>query len=140
MVFSEKSVDQNIFPKGTGNSSMRSTVKSHYYLPLKKSVTCFLANLNPLHLRILCAKFDWNWPCGFREKSFECPFKQWYEIALSLVETGQLCDSGENIHKCRQCFSVFRCNLLLEKGGPSFEQTWIPWCFAPSLVEIGQRY
>ena len=25
-------------------------------------------NLNPLHPRILCAKFGWNWPGGSREE------------------------------------------------------------------------
>ena len=27
-------------------------------------------NLNPLHLKMLCAKFDWNWPSGSGEDFF----------------------------------------------------------------------
>ena len=27
-------------------------------------------NLNPLHTRMHCAKFGWNWPCGSGEEDF----------------------------------------------------------------------
>ena len=33
-----------------------------YYLPLEKGMDLHWTNLNPHHPRILCAKFDWNWP------------------------------------------------------------------------------
>ena len=35
-----------------------------YYLPLKKAEPLIWTNLNPLHLRMLCTKFGWNWPSG----------------------------------------------------------------------------
>ena len=37
------------------------------YLPLEKGRALHLINLNPLHSRILCAKFGWNWLSGFWE-------------------------------------------------------------------------
>ena len=42
----------------------------HNYLPLDKGVAILLYKLNPLHPRMVCAKFGWNWPNGFREKKF----------------------------------------------------------------------
>ena len=33
-----------------------------YYLPLEKGVALLWTNLNPLHPRMLYAKFGWNWP------------------------------------------------------------------------------
>ena len=42
--------------------------------------------------------------------------------------------------KFYQCIFHFQNYLPLEKNGPLFEQTWIPFtqgCFVPSLVEIG---
>ena len=37
------------------------------YLLLEKSGPFIWTNLNPLHLSMLCAKFDLNWPSGFGE-------------------------------------------------------------------------
>ena len=34
------------------------------YLPLEKDVALHLINLNPLHTKMLCAKFGWNWSSG----------------------------------------------------------------------------
>ena len=34
------------------------------YLPLVKGGPFIWTNLNPLHPRMLCAKFGWNWPSG----------------------------------------------------------------------------
>ena len=39
-----------------------------YYLPLEKGVVLHLNNLNPLHPRMLCAKFGWNWLSGSSEE------------------------------------------------------------------------
>ena len=39
-----------------------------YYLPLEKGGPFIWTNLNPLHPRMLCAKFGWNWPSGSGEK------------------------------------------------------------------------
>ena len=37
--------------------------------PLEKGVALHLKkNLNPLHPRMLCAKFGWNWPSGFSDQ------------------------------------------------------------------------
>ena len=58
-------------------------------------------NLDPLHQRMLCVTFGWNWSTG---------------------------SGGEDIYKCH--LSIFAILLLspLEKGSnPSFEHAWIPF-------------
>ena len=64
------------------------------YLPLERGVTNHLYKLNPLHPRMLCAIFGWNWPHGLGEEKFKCrqwifyylliicPWKGWYLIKL----------------------------------------------------------
>ena len=45
----------------------------HYFViisPWKRVGPFIWINLNPLHPRMLCAKFGWNWPCGSREEDF----------------------------------------------------------------------
>ena len=39
--------------------------------PLEKSGPFFWTNLNPLHPRMLCAKFGWNWLSSSGEEDFE---------------------------------------------------------------------
>ena len=70
-------------------------------------------NLNPLHPRMLCDKFGWNWLSGSGEEFF---------LISSMY------------------FHYFVIISPWKRAGPSFEQTWIPFtqgCFVPSLVEIG---
>ena len=65
----------------------------HYFLiisPWKKAGPFIWTNLNPLHPRMLCAKFGWNWPSGSGEEDF-----------LNFVNV----------------FSLFRNYLPLEIGG-----------------------
>ena len=38
-----------------------------FYLPLVSGMAPHWTNLNPLHLRMLCAKFSWKWPIGSGE-------------------------------------------------------------------------
>ena len=38
--------------------------------PWKRAGPFIWTNLNPLHLRMLCAKFGWNWPTGSEEEDF----------------------------------------------------------------------
>ena len=40
------------------------------YLPLEKGGALLWTNLNPLHPRMLCARFGWNWLIGFGEEDF----------------------------------------------------------------------
>ena len=66
----------------------------------------------PLHPKMLCAKFGWNWPF----------------------------DSGEDFFFCRCTFAISLLSPLGEKHEPSFGQTWILFtqkCFVSSLVAIG---
>ena len=36
--------------------------------PWKRAEPFIWINLNPLNIRMLCGKFDWNWPCGSGEE------------------------------------------------------------------------
>ena len=38
------------------------------YLPLERAGPFIWTNLTPLHPRMLCAKFGWNWPSGSGEE------------------------------------------------------------------------
>ena len=83
------------------------------YLPLEKGGPFICTKLNPHHPRMHCAKFGWNLTYGSGEEDF---------LILSMYFD-----------------SLFGNYLSLVKGGPFFEQTWIPstqGCFVPSLVEI----
>ena len=79
--------------------------------PLKRVGPFIWINLNPLHPRMHCAKFGWNWLSG----------------------------SGKEDFKISSMY--FRNYRPLGKGGgASFEQNWIPFtqrCIVSSLVEIG---
>ena len=69
-------------------------------------------NLNPLHLRMLCAKFGWTWPS---------------------------CSGEDDFSNLLMYFRNFEIISPWIRNGPSFEQTWIPFTqgyFVPSLVEI----
>jgi hypothetical protein len=38
--------------------------------PLKRTWPIIWRNLNSLHARIICTKFDWIWPAGSGEDDF----------------------------------------------------------------------
>ena len=111
-------------------------------------------NLNPLHPRILCAKFGRSWPNGSGEdfKFHQCVFGISSSSPLGNLESQLLMDALCQIllklaHWLLRrsvnfgyVFSLF-CNYHpSEKGlGPSFQQNWITFnqiCFLPNLVEI----
>ena len=94
-----------------------SSIYFHYFViisPWKRTGPFIWTNFNPLHPRMFCAKFGWNWLCGSGEEDF---------LIWSMY------------------FFPFSWLSPLGKGrGPSFEQTWIPFiqgCSVPSLVENG---
>mgnify|MGYP003686606297 CR=1 FL=1 len=50
-----------------------SSMNFHYFViisPLKRTGSFIWTNLNPLHPRMLCAKFGWKWSCGSGEEDF----------------------------------------------------------------------
>ena len=53
------------------------------YLPLEKSGPFIWTNLNPLHLSMLCAKFDWKWPSGFGEDFLNLSMYFCYIVIIS---------------------------------------------------------
>ena len=129
---------------------------------LRRGWTFIWTNLHPLHPRILCAKFGWNWTSGQEKKIFKSfqfisifsqlspllgrawlfiwtnlnPLQQGI-IVSSLVEIG-IGVLVKKTFKSSQCiFTIFQLAPFWEGCGPSFVQTWIPFtqeCFVPSLV------
>ena len=81
--------------------------------PWKRVGPFIWTKLNPLHPRILCAKFGWNWPCGSGEEDF----------LISSI--------------------YFRYIIIIsprKRARPFIWKTWIPFTqgyFVRSLVEIG---
>ena len=73
-------------------------------------------NLNPLHTRMLCAKFDWNWPSNFRG-DFKISSMYFDEILkFSSLELLGPVILEKNILKFHQCILLFRSQLPLKKG------------------------
>ena len=116
-------------------------------------------NLHPLHPRMLCAKFGWNWPSGFGEENFlisKMYFRYFIIISHlnklespsskrcfvpSLVEIGPVV-LQKTIFIFRQCLFFISPLSPLGKGiGTLFELTWIFFnqeCVVLSLVKISQ--
>ena len=141
----------------------------HYFIiisPWKMAGPFIWKKFNPLHLRMLCANFGWNWLSGSGEENFfnfvnvfslfrnYLPLEKSGALHLNKLESplpkDALCKVWLKLAQwfwrrwflnvC-QCILAFSQLSLLGKGrGHSFEQTWIPFtqgCFVPSLVEIG---
>ena len=99
------------WPSGSGEEDfLISSMYFSYFViisPSKKVGPFIWTILNPLHPRMLCAKFGWNWPSGSGEEDF-----------FNIVNV----------------LSLF-CNYLpVEKGLDLHIKKWIR-CFVPSLVE-----
>ena len=101
-------------------------------------------NLSLLHLRIVCAKFGWNWSSG-SGKVRQCIFAiSWLSEAFYLNKLefhspkDALCQVWLKLAKqlWRRNFLIFDNVLLLFRNYlPLFEQTWISFtsgCFVPS--------
>ena len=55
----------------------------YYIYPWKRAGSSF--HLNSLHLRIVCAKFGWNWPSG-SGKEDKKKDKQWLQWTISITK------------------------------------------------------
>ena len=59
---------------GSGEENfLISSMYFHYFVIMsswKRAGPFIWTNLNPLHPRMLCAKFGWNWPSGSGEENF----------------------------------------------------------------------
>ena len=76
-----------------------------YYLPLEKGMVLHLKNLNPLHPRMLCAKFGWNWPSGRKCKKFMIKKeKLWSEVLTWPFGSGEVKKKSNIISSCKICF------------------------------------
>ena len=122
------------------------------HLPLEIGAALHLNKLeSPLHPRMLCAKFGWNWPGGSREddfsnllmyfRNFIIIFPLWtigpsFEQSRIPLHPKIICAKfhlnwptgfGEENFKICQCFfPILQLSPLGKRRGPSFEQTWIP--------------
>ena len=54
----------------------------------KRTGPFILTNLNPFYLRILCAKFGWNWPCGSWEDKIVKSLQQ--KTTTATTDDGQI--------------------------------------------------
>ena len=81
--------------------------------PCKRAVPFIWTNLNPLHPRMLCAKFGWNWPSGSGEEDFLISSMYFRFFVI--------------ISPWKRAWPIIRTNWN------SFAQE----CFVPSFVEIG---
>ena len=117
--------------------------------PLKRLGPFIWTNLNPLHSRILCAKFGWNWPSGSGEEDFlnflnafslfrnYLPLEKGRALHLNKLESpwtkDALCQVWLKLalwfflEKKIFKFSQWIFYLLAKGLGPSFKQTWIPF-------------
>ena len=71
--------------------------------PWKRSRPSIWTNLNPLHPRMLCAKFGWNWPSGSRGKDFKFLSKNLsiFPYYLPLEKSGALAWTNLNPLLCQ---------------------------------------
>ena len=120
--------------------------------PWNRAGPFFWTNLNPLHPRMLCAKFGWNWLSGSGEEDFLIlsmyfryfiiisPWKRagsfiWTNLnpytqgcfVPSLVENGSVVLEKKIFKSCQLIFIIFQLSPLWDGRGPSFEHTWIPF-------------
>ena len=122
-----------------------SSMYFHYFIiisPWKRAGPFIWTNLNPLHPRMLWAKFGWNWPCGSGEEDFLISsmyfhyfviISPWKRVGpfvwtnLNPLHPRMLCakfgwnwlsGSGEeDFFNVVNVFSLFNNYLPLEKGG-----------------------
>ena len=130
-----------------------SSMYFHYFqiiFPWKRAGPFIWIKLNPLHPRMLCAKFGWNWPSGSGEEDnvFQL-FRNYLPLEkgglfiwtnLNPLHTRMLCakfgwnwpsGSGEDFLISSMFFPpLFRTYVIIspwKRAGPSFEQTWFPF-------------
>ena len=107
-------------------------------------------NLNPLHPRMLCSKFKWNYFTFLLGSPLEERRGLSYEKILiasikgcfvaCLVEIGPVVPEKKFFKYFQYYFTISLLSLLGEGRDPSFEQAWFPFiqgCSVLCLVEIG---
>ena len=123
------------------------------------------ANLNPLHQRMLCAKFNWNWPSGSGEEIFNLinvillfhnylPLEKGRALQLNKLEfpspKDALCQIWLKLAQRfwrRKMLSKYDHYFAIispwERERPSFEQIWIPFthkCFVSIWLKLAQWF
>ena len=80
------------WPSGFGQEDfLFSSMYFRYFVIIslwKKAGPFFWTNMNPLHPRMLCAKFGWNWPSGSGEEDF-LSFVNLFSLFLSYLPLGK---------------------------------------------------
>ena len=75
------------------------------YLPLEKDGAFIWRNLNPLHPRMLCAKFGWIWPIGSGEEDENVKSLQ-TDRQTDRQTNGQTDDGRQAIRKAHLSFQL----------------------------------
>ena len=71
--------------------------------PLRNRAWLFIwTNLNPLHPRMLCTMFDWNWPSGSEEEvqSLKSLQTNWLEQTKALDKQQVIRKAHLSVHSC----------------------------------------
>ena len=92
-------------------------VFSHFrnYLPLEKGGAIIWRNLNPLHPKMHCAKFGWNWPSGSEEEEI-FNFVNVFSLFRNLEKSGALIWTNLNPLYQRMLFAKFGWNWSSGSG------------------------
>ena len=139
----------------------------HYFViisPKKKEGPFIWIIQYTLDPRMICAKFDWNWPSGSGEGFFKSSMHFCNFVTISSWKKAEpfIWTDLNHLHPRMPCAKfgwnwpsgsgkedfynllVYFCNFViispLKRIGPSFKITRIPFIlgyFVPSLVEIG---
>ena len=97
--------------------------KFHFVIisPWKKTGSFIWTNLNPLHPRMHCAKFGWNWPRGYGEDFKISSMYFHYFVNISPWErTGPFIWINVNSHHSRMLCAKFGWNWISSSGEEDF--------------------
>ena len=156
------------WPSGSGEDFLISSTYFRYFViisPWKRAGSFIWTNLNPLHPRMLCAKFGWNWPSGSGEEDIliSSMYFRYFEIISPWKRAGSFIWTNLNpLHPRMFCAKFnwnwpsgseeeeflissmyFRYFVIIspwKRVGPFIRKNWVPFnkgCIVPRLAEIG---
>ena len=127
----------------------------HFYFPFKRAELFIWTILNPLHLRMLYAKFGWNWPHGsfkfvnvFSHFRNDLALEKGRALHLNKLESPSpkdaLCQVWLKLVQWlwkRRSFKFVNVFLQFGKGqSPSFELTWSKDSLHQVLLKLSQWF
>ena len=110
------------WPSGSGEEEfLISSMYFRYFViisPWKRAGPFIWTNLNPLHPRMLCAKFGWNWPSGSGEEDFliSSMYFRYFVIISPWKRSGPIIRTKLNQPNPRMLCAKFGWNWLSGSG------------------------